>query len=385
MRTGTPSFRGDQLRAAREARSLTGAALADLANVTRSAISQYERGEQKPSPTVLQKLADALNLPGWYFCTEMKDISSPVFYRSFASALQRARLRAERRLEWLVEIVDFVSESVELPRVNVPEIAPHDDVLSLSDDDIEEFATKVRRTWGLGDGPLSSVVTLAENNGILVARQFLDSDKLDAFSYWPDQDACPIVVLSTDKECAVRSRFDLAHEIGHLFLHRHLKREQISSPKNFKTIERQANRFAGAFLLPSKTFLQELVSMSLDAFLALKGRWKTSVSLMLKRCEDLGAVNEDVATRLWMNLARRGWRKREPLDDSLPVEQPKFLPRSFELLLSTGPEARDHILARLPWRSDEIEALVGMESGLLGVTDKEQQLTPKIFRFPWTE
>lgn len=361
---------------------MSGAALAELAGVTRAAISQYERGEQTPSPMVLQRIADAVNLPQQHFLSTIHSVEAPVFYRSFASSLKRSRLRAERRLEWLQEIVNYLGTSIEFPNLNVPDFSGSD-VLSLSGDDIDDIATKVRRYWGLGDGPILHLVRLVENNGIVTARQFLDTDRLDAFSYWPVQETHPLVVLSSDKECAVRSRFDLAHELGHLVLHRHIRSKQLTTKADFKTIEMQANRFAGALLLPSKTFLEELYSLTLDAFLAQKKRWCTSVALMVRRCEDLGVLNEDLAHRLWINLGRRGWRRREPLDDELPIEQPVFLTRCFELLLSTGPTARDVLLSELPWSAPEIEELVGLPEGLLKCQDDGQsEINPRIIRFP---
>ena len=60
MRPGTPGFSGSRLRSAREARGLSGAVLAELVEVSRSAISQYERGIQTPSPKVVQEIADKL-------------------------------------------------------------------------------------------------------------------------------------------------------------------------------------------------------------------------------------------------------------------------------------------------------------------------------------
>lgn len=383
MRPGTPGFRKERLRAAREARSLTGAALAELADVTRSAISQYERGEQTPSPLVLQKIADALNLPQRHFLCEIGEVQSPVFYRSFASALKRSRSRAERRLEWLNEIVNYLASAVEFPEVNIPDASVDCDVLQLENDEIDGIATKVRRAWGLGDGPISNVVRLAEKNGIVVSRQFLDSEKLDAFSYWPNFEYNPLVVLSTDKECSVRSRFDLAHEIGHLVLHRHIKQRQLTNSKEFKRIEAQANRFAGAFLLPSQTFLSEIYSLTLEAFVAQKSRWRTSVALMIKRCEDTGVFTDDTSYRLWINLGRRGWRKREPLDDEIPIEEPVYLKRCIELLTTTGPSAIDTILSQLPWSPTEIETLLNLPNGMLQPDESaEREINPMVIQFP---
>lgn len=380
MRPGTPEFRKERLRAAREARGISGAALAELSGVTRSAISQYERGEQTPSPSVLQAIANALNLPPRYFCTSQHNVESAVFYRSFASAHKKSRLRAERRLEWLCEIIGSLSEVMEFPKVGIDPGVQNSD-LDLDDDGIDELATKIRRKWGLGDGPISDLVRLAENQGIVISRQFLDSKKIDAFSYWHNSSGNPLVVLSTDKNCAVRSRFDLAHEIGHLVLHRNVTSDDLKNPKTFKRMEEQANRFAGALLLPAKTFLRELYSLSLDALLALKPRWKTSVALMVKRCDDLGVLNEDLSQRLWINLGRRGWRKQEPLDGEIPIEAPQFLLRCFKLLSSSG-ATKDAVLSQLPYSPSEIESITGLPEGAIVEPEDKSSVMPKIIKFP---
>lgn len=383
MRTGTPSFQPSRLKAAREARCMTGAALAELVGVTRSSISQYERAEQTPSPMVLNRLSNVLNLPGQYFCSTPLNIDAPVFYRSFSTALKRSRIRAERRLEWLQEIVVYLSEMMEFPNLELPSVDLPSDILELSLEDVEDVAKVVRRDWGLSDGPISNLVRLVENNGLIVTRHFLDTEKLDAFSCMKTAFHRPVIVLSMDKECSVRSRYNLAHELGHVILHRQVDQASLKNRNSFKRIELQAHRFAGAFLLPATTFLRELFSPSLDAFLAQKERWGVSVAMMVKRCEDLGVVNEELARRLWRNLARRGWRKHEPLDDTIAIEKPMLLQRSFDLLLQSDEMCREGILRDLPWSSAEIESLAGLTAGTLDTESGEDaSAEPRIIRFP---
>jgi hypothetical protein len=43
--------------------------------------------------------------------------------------------------------------------------------------------------------------------------------------------------------------------------------------------------------------------------------------MMLRRSEDLSVVEGEHARRLWRNLARRGWKLNEPLDDQLPIRE----------------------------------------------------------------
>lgn len=53
---------------------------------------------------------------------------------------------------------------------------------------------------------------------------------------------------------------------------------------------------------------------------------------MVSRASQLGMLNEEEAKRLWINLGRRGWRQREPLDD-LPCEKPRLLAKVADALI----------------------------------------------------
>ena len=75
-------------------------------------------------------------------------------------------------------------------------------------------------------------------------------------------------------------------------LHRGVGQEDIEDPKTLKRIEAEANRFAGALLLPRQSFPNEVFTTRLDAFVALKGRWKVAIQAMVFRCKDLGLFDE---------------------------------------------------------------------------------------------
>lgn len=139
---------------------------------------------------------------------------------------------------------------------------------------------------GVSSGPCPNLTRLAESKGILISRGKLDAEGLDAFSQWSDFGR-PFAVLGSDKASAVRSRFDLAHEIGRLILHSHVADASIASAKDYKLLETQAHRFASAFLLPSKDFANDLYAPTLDAFRLFKPRWKVSIGAMIMRCVHL--------------------------------------------------------------------------------------------------
>ena len=314
MRLGTSRFVGARLREAREARGLTAISLADLIGVSRLAVSQYEYGPQSPSPETMARITQVLNVPLRFFIEvrppEQAELGA-VFYRSLSTATKGARVRAERRFQWLKDIVAYLRGLVEFTAVNFPDLGLSRDPVNIRDEQIEEAARDLRRAWGIGDGPISNVAWLLENNGAVVARQELGAAKLDAFSEWSETERTPYIVLGADKSSAVRSRHDAAHELAHMILHRFMDDLPQGS---FKMIEEQAHRFAGAFLLPAKTFAGDFCP-NLDALCSMKITWRVSIQAMIVRAGNLGLIDDDQKTRLFVNLSRRGWRMREPYDD----------------------------------------------------------------------
>jgi Zn-dependent peptidase ImmA (M78 family)/DNA-binding XRE family transcriptional regulator len=377
---------GEQLKAAREARGIISAsALADMLSVSRAAVSQYESGKQTPSPEVMRSISTVLNLPIQHFLRRRTELDGLRFFRSLSSATQGMRVRARRKCDWLAEIVTFLRGHLQFPKVDFPQLGLPDDPLKISTDMVEQAALDLRHHWGLGHGPISNVAWLAENKGAITVRLDLDSDKLDAFSHWNEIDETPYIILGTNKGTAPRSRFNAAHEIAHMVLHRNVNQSQFARPAVFNEMERQANRFAGAFLLPHDTFLSDMYLVSLDAMKSLKPKWKVSIALMLKRAEDLGAISEERVKPLWINLARRGWKRQEPMDTTLPTEEPRFLQRCFAMLIEKRLVRREEFPLQLSLNYSDIQELANLPTDFFGPIDEThdvQEVEPAILRFP---
>ncbi len=366
MKPGTPGFHGARLIEAREARGLTGIALSDLIGVSRGTISQYESGVQTPRPEVMMRVSEVLHLPMDFFLRPPAHNRSGVFnYRSLAAATKTGRRRAQRRHEWLREVVSWLDGMVEFPSVDFPDFNPPADPNSINEDRIELAATATRRHWSMGDGPIEHVVWLLENRGVVVSLSDFGSEEMDAFSEHGAAGFEPYVSVSADKAIAVRSNFTAAHELGHLILHRNIPENIANRSPEHKLMEQQANAFANAFLLPSTSFIPEVRKPSLDVFRALKAKWRVSIGAMIMRCKNLHLLDAEQYTRLWIAYSKRGWKHGEPLDEILLDGRPRALRRSFELLLNERIVSREHIRASLPYAPSDIEALCGLDEGFL--------------------
>lgn len=367
MRRGTPGFVGGRLREAREVRKLTIVSLSEIAEVSPQAISQYEHDQSSPSPDVLRRMTSALNLPESFFLLPERagDVEGTVFYRSMSSTTKSARVRAEHRYVWLRDIVGYVSQYVALPESDFPVLnLPHDPLL-LSDDDIEEAASDLRRHWGLREAPIANTVLLLENQGAVIARDRLGADSLDGLSRWVSSEHRPYIMVGIDKGSPSRWRFDVAHELGHLMLHAHVEPGLLAKTDRFKLLEAQAHRFAAAFLLPFGPFSDDLFGASLDAFEAIKPKWKVAISMMITRAYHGGLIDKETRRKLMINLSRRGWRRLEPYDDTMEIEEPRLLRRSLELIIENGAQTPADVVDALSLPAQDIETLSGLPSGFL--------------------
>lgn len=369
MKSGTPGFIGKRLKAAREIRGLTATTLAEHLLISKQAISQYENGIKTPGPIILSKISKYLNFPKHFFLEPIKATgSNTIFFRSMSAATKQERIRAKHKLTWLKEIVMYLQKFIYFKKVNIPKYEI-DSPLKLSSDDIESIALNCRKFWNIGDNPINNLLMLFENNGVIVARGKLEAEKLDALSEWDNEQHIPYVFLGNDKESAVRSKFDISHEVGHMIMHQSINDEKLLIPETFKIIENQAHRFAAVFLLPEETFLKDLHSPTLESFWMLKEKWKVSIALMIMRCRQLCIIDDDEYRRLWIKLGRRGWRKKEPLDNKIPMESPQFINRSIKLIVDKGGLSKEDILLSIPLPKSIIEELANLPPGYFDQED----------------
>jgi len=337
---------------------MTASVLAKLVGTSGAAISQYESDQASPGPDVLRRVSLVLNLPTDFFLKKRGQKTQTVYFRSRAATTVASRTRAAVLLDWLADIAQELTLRLHFPEARFPVIQLPQDPQSFDLRTIERAAAETRRQWGLGNGPISNVVWLLENNGAIVTRGEIEEAYMDSFSRYDPEDVRPFIFLNADKSSAVRSRFDAAHELGHCILHRDVPSGYWSNDTKIKLREWQANKFASAFLMPRETFSRDVLIPSLETFIALKEKWLVSASAMLMRCEDIGLVSDDHAVRLWRNLGRRGWRTREPLDDKLVPESPKLLPKAIRALAERNPQAPLEMLKSVSLSAHDVAELM---------------------------
>jgi Zn-dependent peptidase ImmA (M78 family)/DNA-binding XRE family transcriptional regulator len=321
----TTGFVAPRLVEARLSLQMSRAELARELGLSGQAIGYYETGERRPDMSILLRMAEILNQPVSFFLRASPSIEGQLgtrFFRSIGTRSNKINHALDVRTKWLWELVNAVSEEIRLPKPNLPEIDTPKGT-SYSSAEIELNATALRRHWGLGDGPIANVIALFETHGFVVTRFKLGSDEIDAFSCWIKQR--PYILLGADKQAACRSRFDAAHEIGHLLLHRDIAQEDIENKNVRDRIESEANQFAGAFLFPRNSLLREFYSTRVNHLKGLKTRWRVSMQAIAHRARDVGIIDDFQYISFRKQLSFHKWIKTEPLDDEIPVEQPQWL------------------------------------------------------------
>ena len=310
-----------RLALARRLAGMPRAQLAAALGVTAAAVTQYEKGQAKPTLPIVGRLAELLAVPAEFFRAGHPVPSLPASGAHFRSLRSTSALERERALafaELALTVFAAVEEQVSLPEPSLPDL---DVPPELTEPDAIGLAREARARIGLPTGPIPNMVRLLEAHGVAVLR--LDHDDLhrvDAFSHHGHR---PIVLLNPAKQDKARSRFDAAHELGHLLMHH-------DTDPGSRLIERQAQAFAAEFLAPAGELVDDLPTR-LDWVVLhdLKRRWGISLQALLVHAHRLGRLTDGSYQRGLRQLTAWGLPERGALG---PLEVPVLLPRALGFL-----------------------------------------------------
>jgi len=362
-RGGIQGFQSGRLSQILAARRMNQTQLASEVGVSPATVSKWRAGTQVPERDALDRLANVLQVTPEWFTRLLEPKVSPPLFRSMASAHVVARGMLEARMEWGQDIAVALSEFVDFPALNIPSRA-FTDPEEITSEDIEIAASECRDLWRLGRVAVQDLALAVEGAGIILIREETGITQIEGLSAWSEVLDRPLILLSSDKDNAYRSRFDLAHELGHLILHRHIK--NAGEAGRHKLLEQQAHRFAGAFLLPAEIFATEVrIPVTLDDLLLLKRRWGVSAGAIAMRLHALEIIDDDSKQALFKRRSARWGGKSEPGDKDRIPEQPRLLRRTIDLLVSENVMPIDAISRHLGLSALDVEMLVGLPIGYL--------------------
>jgi len=158
-----------------------------------------------------------------------------------------------------------------------------------------EWLDSLRAYWEIPSGPIDNLTDLVEQAGVIVVHSSLGESVVSGVTFAVS--GLPPLVVLNEEQPADRLRFTLAHELGHLVMHK------FPTPN----MEDEANAFAGALLMPANDIRPYFAGRRIDFLLlaALKLEWKVAMQSLLMRARSLGMVTPKQERYLWQQLSIR--------------------------------------------------------------------------------
>ena len=292
-------FNPELLRLARQRSGLTISEVALASGVSARSISAYENGSSEPDGSRAREIAGVLGVDSEYFYQDDVELVQPgaVSFRKLSKTSAKQRDAALASASLALSFYALLEERFNLPEADLPDMG---NLLPA------EAAEQLRYEWLLGDAPVSNMLQLLESKGVRIAALGDDFRDIDAFCFSVDRSNFIFVNVGRSAE---RQRFDLAHELGHLVLHRTCEMDASTS----KDREAQANEFASNFLMPASALLsQQLLSAGMERILAAKKYWGVSAMALVYRLHKLDLLSDWQYRSACTTLARQGYRSGEP-------------------------------------------------------------------------
>jgi Zn-dependent peptidase ImmA (M78 family)/DNA-binding transcriptional regulator YiaG len=334
------TFNHTRLTLARKRRGLTKIEFSRRMGVSLRSFEAYELGEYPPNKNATSKIAAVSGFPSEFFFGDDLDepMSDTASFRSMARMKSSQREMALSQGAIAMHLNNWLEDRFELPQCEVPNLRDQSSP--------ESAAEALRHHWGIGELPINNVIHLLEAKGVRIFSLAIDAREVDAFSLW--KESTPFIFLNNNKT-SEHSRFDAAHELGHLVLHRH------GGPRG-REAECEANAFASAFLMPRASVIAHSPRFpTLRTLVKLKRIWKTSVAALCYRLHAVGMLSEWQYRMLYIQISKNGFRTAEP--NEAPRETSQVLPKIFTLLQKEG-MTRPRVARDLSIPQSELECLM---------------------------
>ena len=350
-------FIGDRLRQLRLINEKSLQDVGEAIAATKQYIQQIEAGLQQPTKMTQNALADYFGVSKSFFMQTYNHIyETECNFRKAKSTPVNIKEKAQQYASLLEEYIKFLDEDeFDLPTISF--LNEDIDYKNLSALNIEMLAEKLRKEWGLDvETPIDDMTKALENAGAIVTYFNELSDKVDAFSISRNR---PLVIRNNEKYNGCRLRFDLAHECGHLVLHK-----CSDNAEDIELKEEQANRFASAFLLPRKGFFQEFysvfagININWCKMAELKKRWKVSFASMVHRAYDLNLINAVKYRNAYIYLRKSGQSKIERGDAYINIETSSLLENMTNDLIENNIEDLASFIRNKGWSANLFEKVL---------------------------
>lgn len=246
---------GRRLREARENCGLNQQAAADKIGAPRTAITQLEAGNRAVSTLELVELAELYNRPVVDFFHEQaltEDDLLVALHRLAPGLAIQAEIKeqVERCLNLCREgaiLEEHLGRSARSgpPSYDFPAPRTVGEAIRQG----EQVALQERKRLGLGQTPIADMGELISDQGIWSAGVALPDEMSGLFLSHP---SIGMAILVNIHHARGRNRFSFAHEYAHALLDRNRTATVSTCDNASELIEKRANSFASAFLIPTE-------------------------------------------------------------------------------------------------------------------------------------
>ena len=241
-----------RLRDARVARGLSQQAVAEVVGVPRSAITQIEAGKRSVSTLELARLASCYRRPVTSFLAADEE------HEDILVALHRVApgLEADPGVRHQVDrCVNLCREGVSLesllgwdrrsgpPRRDLRVPRSTGEAITQAG----RIADEERLRLNIGHTPVADMAELIATQGIWASAVDLPDHMSGLFLRHP---SIGMAILVNASHAPVRKRFSFAHEYAHALFDRDRNMRVSSTDNSADQVEKRANAFAAAFLMP---------------------------------------------------------------------------------------------------------------------------------------
>lgn len=362
-------FSGTRLQLAREFKGLTQKQLGEQVAASHALISLYEAGKRRdPAPDLVEAMAVVLGFEPGFFYGPLEDVfqEHQCSFRHKRKATERLKHQVRARATLGGIVIARLRKLFKFPDLDVPELS------ASNNNEIEKAAENCRTHWGLGlDAPILQMSRVVEHAGIVILKNIVQTADIDAFSR-----SGPTTVIFLNQKIPSPSRwtFDIAHECGHLVLHRGIPTGGIET-------EQVADRFSSAFLMPRRAFGREFAAspFSFRHVFDLKKRWQASAAAIIRRAYDLGLLSAVQYRRAFQYMSLKGWTKGEPFEPK-NFQQPELIDNALNGLGSRVPMTRQALCAELHFKPETFTEITGLPV-LAGIKNRAEVLTFRNSKF----
>lgn len=309
---------------ARNIRGISQGELSKELNLTNQAVlSNIETGKLPFDEELANRISEILKFPLLFFTKNNGFTRLSKFYYRKRNAFTASELvPLESKIEAIrngyAEMIKPANPNIQkLPQIPVTE-----------KNRPEEIAKLFRLFIGLDDAPIDNLVSIVERLGIAILFMDVPSDKFSGLTVQTDDNLSLIIInknMPNDHK-----KFTIAHEIGHLIMHIPFAEDPdfLSNLEDLDTVEREADSFAGAFLIPKAQAKYTFNQLTYLKLAELKTYWKVSKQAILFRAKTLGIINDVRFRTLYIELSRNGERKKEKIEIS--IDKPTMIKKLVE-------------------------------------------------------